>query len=232
VLSYTRAAWVSLIVALAVYLILRLRIRFSLLVFAALVLAVAFFSFQTQIKHKLEKNRQDSSSDYTAHIKSITNISTDASNLERINRWHSAFRMFKERPFFGWGPGTYMFLYAPFQNSQDLTIISTNAGNRGNAHSEYIGPLAESGVLGTLTFILIAVFVIYRGVKLYAKLEDKDLRLLVTGVLLGLVTYLVHGILNNFLDTDKASVPFWGFIAIITVIDIKQRKSEAATTNQ
>lgn len=43
---------------------------------------------------------------------------------------------------------------------------------------------------------------------------------LVLAVLLGLVTYFVHGVLNNFLDTDKASVPFWGFIAILVVIDI------------
>jgi hypothetical protein len=37
---------------------------------------------------------------------------------------------------------------------------------------------------------------------------------------LGLVTYLIHGILNNFLDTDKASAPFWGFIAAIVAIEV------------
>jgi hypothetical protein len=26
--------------------------------------------------------------------------------------------------------------------------------------------------------------------------------------------------MNNFLDTDKASVPFWGFIAIIVCLDV------------
>jgi hypothetical protein len=30
----------------------------------------------------------------------------------------------------------------------------------------------------------------------------------------------VHGLLNNFLDTDKASVPVWGFMAIIVALDI------------
>jgi len=39
-------------------------------------------------------------------------------------------------------------------------------------------------------------------------------------VFLGLVTYLVHGALNNFLDTDKASVPFWGFIGILVALDV------------
>ena len=40
-------------------------------------------------------------------------------------------------------------------------------------------------------------------------------------VFLGLVTYYLHGALNNFLDLDKASVPFWAFTAMIVVLDIK-----------
>jgi hypothetical protein len=39
-------------------------------------------------------------------------------------------------------------------------------------------------------------------------------------ILLGLITYFVHGTMNNFLDTDKASVPFWGFIAILVALDL------------
>jgi hypothetical protein len=37
---------------------------------------------------------------------------------------------------------------------------------------------------------------------------------------------LAHAFLNNFLDTDKAAVPFWGFIAGIVAIDLyhKERK--------
>jgi hypothetical protein len=34
------------------------------------------------------------------------------------------------------------------------------------------------------------------------------------------MTYFIHGTLNNYLDTDKASVPFWGFIAILVSIDL------------
>ncbi len=37
---------------------------------------------------------------------------------------------------------------------------------------------------------------------------------------LGLFTYFVHGTLNNYLDTDKASIPFWGFIGVLVAIDV------------
>ncbi len=220
VMSYTRAAWVSLGVALSVYVILKLRIKFVTVLTIGVAGMVTFFAFQERIFMKLEKNKKASSSDLTEHIQSISNISTDASNLERINRWQSAIRMFKEKPVFGWGPGTYMFQYAPYQFSYEKTYISTNAGDRGNAHSEYIGPLAESGIPGMLSVIALVIAVLYTGVSLYKRTEGDPKRYLLLATLLGLITYFVHGILNNFLDTDKASAPFWGFIAILVAYDI------------
>ena len=173
----------------------------------------------------LEENEQDSTSEnLTEHVQSITNISTDASNLERINRWNSAIEMFKRKPILGWGPGTYAFQYAPFQSSDDITIISTNTGDGGNAHSEFIGPLAEQGILGPLTFILIIIVFYVRASYLYFKLPKGELRKIVFYVILAFTTYLINGTLNNFLDTDKASIPFWAFIGIITAIDINYKK--------
>ena len=119
--------------------------------------------------------------------------------------------MFNQKPFWGWGPGTYQFNYAPFQKSSEMTIISTNAGNMGNAHSEYFGPLAEQGVIGITAMILLVIAILYRSTMLYSRTEDPKVRTLTLGILLGLVTYFVHGALNNFLDTDKLSVPFWAF---------------------
>ena len=37
---------------------------------------------------------------------------------------------------------------------------------------------------------------------------------------MGLTTYFVHGFLNNFLDQDKVAAPFWGFTAILVVLDV------------
>jgi len=222
VLSYTRAAWVSLLGAFGVLMIILLKIKFRTVFILSAVLVTLLFIFRTDIRIFLEKNRQESSTELTEHIQSISNIASDASNLERINRWKSALRMFKEKPLFGWGPGTYIFKYAPFQFSHEKTIISTNRGNMGNAHSEYIGPLAESGVLGMVTFILIVGTTIFTGLKVYSKTKDKTIRIISLTTLLGLMTYFIHGLLNNFLDTDKASVPFWGFIAIIVSLDIYQ----------
>lgn len=225
VFSYGRAAWISLAVAFAVSLIYLLKLRGSFVLSAAGLLVLFLGLFWNDLINVLEKNDQDSTSkNLSEHVQSITNISTDASNLERLNRWNSAFKMFQERPILGWGPGTYSFQYAPFQSSEDLTIISTNSGDMGNAHSEFIGPLAEAGVMGAVTFILIIIVFYYRASLLYAKLPRGELKLIVFWIILAFTTYIVNGTLNNFLDTDKASVPFWALIAMITAIDIHHKK--------
>lgn len=231
VLSYTRAAWLSLIIAGGVYVVMKLKIKFKPLFITFSVLLVVLGMSWSQIEMELAQNSEQSSADFKTHISSMTNIKSDASNLERINRWSSAIRMFKDKPVFGFGPGTYMFQYAPYQLNENRTIISTNSADGGNAHSEYLGPLSESGVLGMLTFLLIIGVVIYTAVHTYMRLTDKRLKSFVLAALVSLVTYYIHGFLNNFLDTDKLSVPFWGFTAMIVAIDIYSRNQIKAQKN-
>ena len=225
ILSYTRAAWLSLLVALVVYALIKFRIKFSLLLTVFTFLAGFIFLFQTDILMALEKNSQDSSDSFTEHISSMSNVSTDASNLERINRWKSAIRLYEERPILGWGAGTYQFNYAPYQNYYEKTIISTNSGNMGNAHSEYLSMLAETGWPGLVIFLAMIAVVFTKAIKLYPNLEDAQEKWILMACILGLTTYFTHALLNNFLEMDKASVPIWAFIAIIVVLDDKHKNT-------
>jgi len=233
ILSYSRAAWLSIFAAFGVFVLVMLKIKFRWIVITLAVLLGIFFSFQHQIIDRLEKNKQDSSANFVEHVRSITNISSDASNLERINRWQSALRLYRERPVFGWGPGTYQFVYAPFQRSKEKTIISTNLGDKGNAHSEYLGPLSEEGLPGMLLVFLLVGYIIYTGLMVY-KRGNREVKFISMAATLGIITYYAHGFLNNFLDTDKLSVPVWGFTAIIVSLDVyyirnKERKQVAET---
>ena len=90
----------------------------------------------------------------------------------------------------------------------------------GNAHSEYIGPLAESGFLGTLTFLTIIITTLITGFRVYRKAERGFIKTLSLTLMLGLITYYIHGVMNNFLDTDKASALFWGYTAMLVAMDV------------
>ena len=71
------------------------------------------------------------------------------------------------------------------------------------------------------------IVVIYTALKVYRQTDDRQIEMLSMGMLLGLITYFLHGFLNNFLDTDKASVPFWGFIAAIVALDVYHQKTQS-----
>lgn len=229
-LSYTRAAWLSLVGALVVYLLIRFKVRFKYLAVIGLVGVIYIAMSWTQIMHNLERNRSEHATEnIDERIESIANISTDASNLERLNRWGSAIRMWQERPVLGWGPGTYAMNYAPFQLSSGKTIISTNSGNMGNAHSEYLGPLSEQGLIGMLLMILLVGYILYTGITLYIRMPHGEIRIILITLVLGLITYFTHGILNNYLDTDKATIPVWGMTAIIVMLDLKYPKKKSVS---
>jgi len=219
VLSYTRAAWVSLVCALVAMLMIVFQLRRWAFVSLIILFFATLYYFRADLIERFEDNDAVSSDNLTEHVESISNISSDASNMERINRWKAAYRMWRERPVLGFGPGTYMFLYAPFQKPYDKTIISTNAGDLGNAHSEYIGPLAEQGLPGSIIMLLLVFFILHTGIRVYHRLHDSRLRILALMLLMGLITYFVHGLLNNFLDLDKAACPVFGFSAVLVVLD-------------
>ncbi len=225
VVTYSRGAYVSLIpiflFPLAVKLGLRFRSFVALLIGAAVLVIINFES----IVFRLETNKAARSGEGGSNIESIANITSDESNLERINRWVSAIEMWKIKPHMGWGPGTYMFEYAPFQLSYNYTSISTNHGDVGNAHSEYLGLLAETGWPGLLIFISLILALMHAAFSNVDLLRDKSDKALNMAATCGLLSYFTHGFLNNFLDTDKASVVFWSLISLIVTFHLQTKKS-------
>jgi putative inorganic carbon (hco3(-)) transporter len=220
IVSFARAGWLSLTLALVVLLTLSLKIKFKTIFFTIVVSALILMTLQNEILMLLNKNNTDSDGKFSNNIKSISNISTDDSNLERLNRWSCALQMFQEKPVFGFGPGTYQFLYAPYQKSSLKTSISTNYGDKGGTHSEYLRPLCEQGLIGAIIIIILVTTAMFIGYRLVYTVKDKSVKILTISILMGISTYFVHGFFNNFLSTDKASVPFWGFLAMLVCLDL------------
>ncbi|PKR80860.1 hypothetical protein CW751_06730 [Brumimicrobium salinarum] len=228
--SYTRGAWLSVVFAFVVWLLIKYRIKFKYLLTLGLSVLAVIFIFWSKIEMELERNKHEhTTTNFNERIRSVANISSDASNLERLNRWEAAWNMFLTRPVFGYGPGTYAFEYAPHQNPEKLTVISTNFGDQGNAHSEYLGPLSETGLIGMLSVIAFVSALFYSGIMLLIRLKryfpaERGMYLLILSIVLALSTYFFHGLLNNYLDTDKAAVPIYGAAAFFIAQELKLRK--------
>ena len=231
IFSYTRAAWLSIIFAAVIGALVYFKVSFKLLAFIGFLMLGGLYLQWDNIQMALAKNTHEHTTEaFDEKIQSAANVTTDASNLERINRWDCAYHMFKKRPGLGFGPGTYAFEYAAFQDPENLTIISTNFGDMGNAHSEYLGALSESGLIGMLLFMSIVVSVFYSSIRLYYRYDQhNDVKILIMGIIVSLASYFIHAFLNNYLDTDKAAVPVWAMCAMVVAMTISLNTSDQST---
>lgn len=228
-IALSRAALLSLVVALAFWLLIQLRIKTWMIISLLFVFGIGTYSYRLDIYNKITANKAVSNDgNVVNHLNSVTNIESDASNLERINRWICAWEMFKERPLNGFGPGTYQFKYAQFQSWQNKTYISTTHGNKGNAHSEYLTYLSETGIIGFLIFIGIVFYSIHLGLENYYQQKNATIKYIVLSALLGLTTFFFHGLFNAFSDQDEMAFLYYASMGVILLADIHRRNQIAS----
>ena len=218
--AYSRAAWISIFGVVALYQLTKIKIKAWHIVSVIGIAGLVLFTFQDEIFDTVSQNEAVSNQgDLGNHFKSVTNLQSDASNLERLNRWSCALEMFERKPWLGWGPGTYQFEYGQFQSIYTNTYISTYHGNRGNAHSEYLTYLSEAGLPGLISFCLIILVTLTRGLRLVYTAKNEQVKWLALGVLLGISTWFVHGIFNSFIDKDKMAILVFGSMAAIVALE-------------
>lgn len=223
ILSYSRASWISLMLIFFLYMGTRIKIKLhSILVIIFAISVIVFFSFEN-IVGKLRQNESVSNKDVGQHLESISNIETDASNTERLNRWYCAVKMFMDKPIFGYGPGTYQFEYGRYQVKSNMTRISTFKGEKGTAHSEYLNYLSETGLPGLLIFLALVLASMQTGLRqIYDPTNEyRDYSM---ALLLSLCTFFIHAFFNSFLDIDKMAMLVFTAIAGLVAIDVWKLK--------
>jgi putative inorganic carbon (HCO3(-)) transporter len=236
--SFSRAAWISIIASLIFLIILIFQIRPVVLFAISLLFSIFIYRHSDNFVDAIKKNKNDSNmrnADIEVQTKSIVNISTDQSNAERLNRWKCALRMFMVKPLTGFGPGTYMFKYFDYQRKADMTYISVTSpynnvqGHGGSVHSEYLLVLSENGIFTFIVFFILLLKIILTGMKNAYDHPDKTKRMEAAALTLSLITYLVHGLFNNYLDTDKAAFLFWSSVCMIVMIDLSRLQEQHIT---
>ncbi len=219
-LSSSRAAFLSLVFFLLVLFLFRLKINFRQLILtglASIILLVVLYKPTLEHIQKAEFDNGNNQSGIIDRTRSVANITTDVSNLERINRWISAWRMFLEKPVTGFGPGTYQFKYIPYQDPAYMTRLTVHdhrfvpEGSGGTAHSEYLLALSEMGIIGLFGWLLLMGRWVYLSFS--RKAPPGCRKVYVQIAFAALSTYLFHAFFNNFLTTDKFAFLFWGTAA-------------------
>jgi O-antigen ligase len=218
--SYTRGAWLGLLGAAGVLAFLytweRFRVAIVIGIVSLALLAGALS--QTTLYFKADADKQTKS--FGDRLVSALNTKTDLSNRERFNRWMAALSMAEERPVFGFGPGTYAMEYAPYQQAQYRTIVSTNQGDIGSAHNEFLLAASELGWPGTACVAAWYLAILLTGMQGFFRSPHPGQRALYAGATAALATHILHALVNNFFDQDKVCMPVYWCMATIVALDV------------
>ena len=125
----------------------------------------------------------------------------DSSMEERISIWDAGMALFKQNPFWGEGPLTYMHSYPQI-----------HAPYHEHAHSLYIDTILSYGIVGTILLVLSSV----APVRLMMDMSQESGKRPIIGLYLSFLTVVaVHGIFDLAL--------FWiqsGFIFLLVMCSI------------
>ena len=203
-MTFVRGAWLAVFVLLSYAIVIQGRkAPFKLIaILLVLMIAAAGFALTMDLTELL-----------TQRINRLTDFRY-VTNFDRIDRWMAAFSMFLHHPVLGVGYGNY-----PEEYYQYIWFIkATTLTDRMGAHNLYLEILAETGFLGLIAFLGLVVTFFRESFKLLKELNDSFWLSLTAGVVGAMITYLVHGVVNNLGPSDKLELLFWILIGMPILI--------------
>lgn len=220
--SYTRAAILAIPIAIALFWIIRLRLlRVCIAVgcAGALLLGAHLVTDREWLDYAPDYSKTVTHRDFDDLI-SATAKGEDISTMERVYRWVAGGHMISERPIAGFGPGTFYQSYRPYTVSDFQTYVSDNPQKSG-IHSYYLMTWVDQGSIGFLIFMLLTIWPLIYGERLYHQLSDATDRLWLMAALLSLLVTDAILVINDMLEVDKTG-PFY-FISLAIIVQISQR---------
>lgn len=207
--SYTRAAILSVVFAVIAYFIFTGR-----LVRHALVIVLVTAAFLT-IYLSIDNRYLDLTPDFEKTIShtefdnliEATYKLEDISSMERIYRWMAGFEMIKDKPVFGFGPGTFYEFYQSYSISQFKTYVSDNPDKSG-IHNYFLMIFVEQGFVGFIIFVLLCIAILLKAEETYFMLKNDKNRYFVMAIALSFIIILSMNLINDLIETDKVG-PFF-----------------------
>ena len=198
-LTYSRGAWLVGIPASILFLA-AMRGRRSLVITAAAFASVAVAAF------------------VVAGVGRLTLLldATQGTTFFRLQLWRSSWAMVRDHPILGVGLDNFLYFY----RSQYVLPAAWEEFNLSHPHNLVLDFWLRLGLPGLLTIGWLIVAFFRRGWHLYQELPESSERLLVLGLMGGMVNFVAHGLVDNaFFLVDLAfafmlmlgllALPFW-----------------------
>jgi putative inorganic carbon (hco3(-)) transporter len=194
--SLTRAAWVALLPALVLFGVL---IKKTRLMLGLLLILLIMASLSSPIR--------------TRFLNLFSDQYQQKSEMGGRNyRWNLAWSIFDQSPLFGRGPGSYGGAVAyRAQAFQGLYV-----------DNYYLQILSNFGFLGFLAFLWIIIEII-RNLILSAKFAQEHDKIIIYGILCGVLAFLIHNVTENLIEVIPLSVVFWVLTGLACQLSYQER---------
>ncbi len=222
-LSYSRGAWLALVVGLASYWLIRRRLMVAAFLLTLLLTLSAIFwlkkdenymafahDFNTTIYH----------ADFSEHL-AATYEFRDASTAERFHRWIAGVRMIPDRWQTGFGPNTFYANYKSYTVPAFKTWISRNE-ERSTVHNYFLLQAIELGIPGLLLFLALLFLLFFYAQKTYHLSTDPFTKTaaITTASILSMICTV--NFLSDLIEADKVGSIFFVCIAVLVRITDKR----------
>ncbi len=223
--SYTRAAYVAVIMAVGAYFVIRFKLmKYALVLSFAALFGVAFFlandnryldfapDFERTVTHREFDN-----------LVEATFKMEDISTVERFYRWIAGSYMIPYHPWMGVGPGNFYNYYKGYTVSSYQTYVSGNPEKSG-IHCYYLMVFVEQGFLGFLFFLLLTFYVLVKGEVIYHETKLPWRRAVILFAMLSIIVIDALCIINDLIETDKIGSFFFMNMALLVNMDLANQE--------
>jgi O-antigen ligase len=207
-LSGSRGGMLAIFVELVVFALVLLRLRKSVRIAIGVVaFAVVLVSLLAWLGGK----------ELTTRVSSISKETrTELSGGIRLSIDRDAIQMFRDKPVFGWGLGTFPVIYPQYRTFYTNFFVN-------EAHNDYLQLLCEMGLLGFGTMLWF-VIVLYRSALRKIRNWTSDVSGAVTlACILGCTGILVHSLLDFNLQIPANAALFYALCTIAAAPPLLQR---------
>ena len=226
-LSYTRTAYVTLIMAIGAFFIIRFKlVKVTLLVsiLVALIGFTYFYNNNTYLEYAPDYEHTVVHSNFDNLVEATVN-GEDVSTMERFYRWIAGIRMAGDKPITGYGPGNFYNFYKSYTVSSFETYVSDNPEKSG-IHSYFLLMMVEQGFIGMIIFIALSFYALIKGEQVYHESQSITRKGIVMGAILSLVVINAFLLINDMIETDKMGSFFFMNLALIINMDLKNRSEK------
>jgi putative inorganic carbon (HCO3(-)) transporter len=150
---------------------------------------------------------------------------TEGTTFFRLQLWQSSWEMVRDQPLLGVGLDNFLYAY----RTQYVLPTAWEEFNLSHPHNVVLDFWLRLGLAGLFVFCWLLVAFFWRGWRLNRGLPESGERLLVLGLMAGMVNLVTHGLVDNAFFLVDLAYAFMLMIALVQAVRVEQLPASVAT---